>query len=55
MHMLQHRRNTLQPHAGIHRGLGQRMQHKVVAAFLFIVLHEHEIPDFDVAVAIGIR
>ena len=50
--MLQYGGDALQPHAGIDRGLGQRMQRAFVVA---IELHEHEVPDFDVAVAIGIR
>ena len=49
MHMLQHRRDALQPHAGIHRRLGQRMHHAVLVA---VELHEHVVPDFDVAVAV---
>ena len=55
MHVLQHGGDALQPHAGIHRRFGQRMQNEIVAAFLFIELHEHQVPDFDVAVTVGIR
>ncbi len=49
MHPLQHGGDTLQPHAGVHRGLGQRMQ---LARVVPVVLHEHQVPDLDIAVAI---
>jgi len=49
MHVLQHRGDALQPHAGIHRRLGQRMQHALLVA---VVLHEHVVPDLDEAVAV---
>ena len=49
VHMLHDRGNPLQPHAGIHRRLGQR-HHGAVG--LAIELHEHVVPDFDVAVAV---
>ncbi|OPZ06361.1 MAG: hypothetical protein BWZ09_00430 [Alphaproteobacteria bacterium ADurb.BinA305] len=49
VHMLQHRRDALQAHAGVHRGLGQRMHHALLVA---VELHEHVVPDLDVAVAI---
>ena len=49
---LHHRRQPLQPHAGIHRGFGQRVQHAIRAP---VELHEHQIPDFDVAVAVFVR
>ncbi len=49
VHALQHRRDALQPHAGIHRGLGQRMHH---ARLVAVELHEHVVPDLDVAVAV---
>ena len=51
MHVLQHGGEALQAHAGIHARLGQRMQH---ARLVPIELHEHQIPDFDVAVAVGV-
>ena len=49
MHVLQHRRETLEAHAGVDAGRGQRRQVPLVVA---IELHEHEIPDLDVAVAV---
>jgi hypothetical protein len=49
MHMLQHRRDALQPHAGIHRRLGQRMHHAVLVP---VELHEHVVPDLDETVAV---
>ena len=52
VHMLQHGRNTLQAHAGINRGLGQRMHH---AGLVTIELHEHVVPDLNVAVAVFVR
>ena len=52
MHVLQHRRDTLQAHAGVHAGCGQRLQ---AAVGLTVELHEHVVPDFDEAVAIFIR
>ena len=52
MDMLQHRRNALQAHTGIHRRLGQRVHH---AVFIAVELHEHVVPDFDIAVAIFLR
>ena len=52
MHVLQYRRNAFQSHAGIDRWFGQRMQLAVVVA---VELHEHEVPDFNVAVAVGFR
>ncbi len=51
MHPLQNGRDTLQPHAGVHAGRGQR-PHRSVG--LHVELHEHVVPDFDVAVAVGI-
>jgi hypothetical protein len=48
---LQHRRNALEAHARIYGGLGKGMQHALLIA---VELHEHEIPDFDVAVAVGV-
>jgi hypothetical protein len=52
VHALQHRGNALEPHAGVDRRPGQRIEHAFVVA---VELHEHEIPDLDVAVAVGIR
>ena len=52
MHALQHRGDALEPHAGVDRGLGQRMQLAVIVA---VELHEHQVPDLDVAIAIGFR
>jgi len=49
VHALHDCGNALQTHAGIHRRLGQRMHH---AGFVAVELHEHVVPDFDVAVAI---
>src|SRR6185437_9395007 len=46
---LQHRRDALQPHAGVDRGLRQIVAR---AALELLELHEHEIPDLDEAVAI---
>ena len=51
MHALQHRGHPLQSHAGIDAGLGQRREH---ALFVPVVLHEHQVPDFDIAVAVRI-
>ena len=52
VHVLQHRRQPLEAHAGVDRRLRQRVQHALVVA---VELHEHEIPDLDVAVALGFR
>jgi len=49
MLVLQHRGQALQTHAGIHAGRGQRRQRAIGLA---VELHEHQVPDFDVAVAI---
>ena len=46
---LQDGRDALQPGAGVDRGLWQRIAH---AALELLELHEHEIPDFDEAVAV---
>jgi hypothetical protein len=52
---LQHRGDTLQAHAGVDTGLGQRRQDKrVVAASFPLILHEDQIPDLDVTVPIRI-
>ena len=52
VHMLQHRGESLQAHAGIHARRRQRAQRAVGRA---VELHEHQIPDLDVAVAVFIR
>ena len=49
---LQHSRDALEPHAGIDRRLRQI---DAVTGRALLVLHEHEIPDLDKAVAVGIR
>ena len=51
MHVLQHRGEALEPHARIDTRPRQR-RHR--AARVAVVLHEHEIPDFDVAIAFGV-
>ncbi len=48
---LQHCRDALEAHSGIDGRLRQRMQHTRIVA---VELHEHEIPDLDVAVAVGV-
>ena len=47
-HPLQHRRDPFEPHAGVDRRRGQRDERPVR---LPLELHEHVVPDFDVAVA----
>ena len=49
---LQHRGDALEPHAGVDRGLRQV---DALAARQLLELHEHEIPDLDEAVAVGVR
>jgi hypothetical protein len=49
MNALQYRRDTLQPHAGVDRRLGQRMHD---AGLVAVELHEDVVPDLDVAVAV---
>ncbi len=49
MHVLQHRSDPLQAHAGIDARLRQRMQRAVL---VLVELHEHQIPDFDVAITV---
>lgn len=49
MHVLQHRRDALQAHAGVHAGLGQAFH---VAGGVALELHEHQVPDLDVAIAV---
>src|SRR5690606_20874505 len=48
----QHGADALQAHTGVHARRRQRMQHAVGGA---IELHEHVVPDLDVAVAIFFR
>ena len=48
---LQHRRDALQAHAGVNARLGQRRQ---IARFVAVELHEHEIPEFQIAVAVAL-
>ena len=52
MHALLHRRDALQTHAGVHRRLRQFRQ---LALGVAVELHEYEIPDLDVAVAVLVR
>ncbi len=52
---LQHCCDALQAHAGVDTGLGQRRQDKgVVAAFFPLILHEDQVPDLDVTVAVRV-
>src|SRR5262249_2611411 len=48
---LQHRRDALESHAGVDRGLGQS---EALASRLLLELHEPEIPDLEEAVAVGV-
>ena len=49
VHPLQHRGDALQPHAGVDRRARQWLERAIGVA---VELHEHQIPDFDVAVAV---
>jgi hypothetical protein len=49
VHVLQHRRQPLQAHAGVDARLGQLVHHPRLVA---VELHEHVVPDLDVAVAV---
>ena len=49
MNILQYGGESLQPHAGINRRPWQRFH---VAGGVTVELHEYEVPDFDVAIAI---
>ena len=49
VHVLQHGRDPLQAHPGIDRGLGQLVHD---ARLVAVELHEHVVPDLDVAIAI---
>ena len=50
--MLQHGRDALQAHAGIDTGARQARH---VAGGVTLELHEHQVPDLDVAVAVFLR
>src|SRR6056297_3229613 len=52
MYALQYRGQPLQAHAGIHAGARQRRHPAVCGA---VELHEHQVPDLDVAVAVFLR
>jgi hypothetical protein len=52
VHVLQDGGEALQAHAGVHAGRGQRLD---AAVLLHVELHEHVVPDLDVAVAVGVR
>ena len=49
LHALQDGRHALQPHAGVDGGLGQV---DAIAGTPLLVLHEHEVPEFQEAVAV---
>ena len=49
MHALHDRRDTLQAHAGVHRGFRQRSEPTVRGA---LELHEHQVPDLYIPVAL---
>ena len=49
--VLQDGRQTFEPHAGVDARFGQRRQRALVVA---IELHEHQVPDLDVAIAVSI-
>ena len=51
VHALHHGADALQAHAGVHRGLGQRHHAAVGRA---VELHEDQVPDLDVPVAVFI-
>ena len=52
VHALQHGGDALEPHAGVDR---RARQIDPLAAGQSLELHEHEIPDLDEAVAVGVR
>jgi hypothetical protein len=52
VHVLQHCRDALQAHAGVDAGFGERRED---AFRVPVILHEHEVPDLDVAVAVRLR
>ena len=49
---LEHRGDALEPHAGVDRGFRQI---DPLAARELVVLHEHQVPDLDEAVALLVR
>src|SRR6185437_2581242 len=51
-HVLQHGGEALQAHAGVHAGRGQRRQRAVGRT---VELHEHQVPDLDVAITVLVR
>ena len=51
VNLLHYRGNTLQPHACVHGRLGQRMQ---CPGAVPVVLHEYQVPDFNIAVAVRV-
>ena len=51
VHALQHRGDALEAHAGVDRRLRQRVERAFLVA---VELHEHEVPDLDVAVAVRV-
>ena len=52
VHALHHGGDALEAHPGVDRGLRQRRHRAVGRA---VVLHEHEVPDLDVSVAVLVR
>ena len=52
VHVLHDRREPLQSHAGIHRRFRQGLH---VALGIAVELHENQVPDFDVAIAVFVR
>src|SRR5579864_6389432 len=51
VHVLQHRSQPFEPHAGVDAGAWQRRHRETIGALLAVELREYEIPDLDVAVA----
>ena len=51
VYVLHHRGHALQSHAGVHRGLGQRIQCAVLVA---VVLHKHQVPDLNITIQVVI-
>ncbi len=52
VHALHNRRHALHSHAGIYGRMRQGMQ---LTLGIAVVLHEHQVPDLDVAVAVLFR
>ncbi len=52
VHALEHRGNALKAHARVHARARQRVEHP---GLVTVVLHEDQVPDLDVAVAVFIR